>query len=195
VPLKPLVETVRPDCGLRRHRTDRIRQFLPWLHRPVARCGAGWRGQHEDNREILLWRLSAQRNGFGRPSIEKAGGLLAGEGDGLRPIAPHLFPEGRDIDREGEGLVIHSRAELANIREANTEFQERLKFMRLVSARSDADLVDRAPEAIAAMRVVMAQVGRPLAGSGADEDQSKMLLKLVRKSVHPMRSFNLSRGS
>jgi len=54
--------------------------------------------------------------------------------------------------------MIHSRAELANIGEADAEFQQRRKFMRLVSARRDTDLVDRAPEAIAAMRVVMAQV-------------------------------------
>jgi hypothetical protein len=39
--------------------------------------------------------------------------------------------------------------------------------------------VDRAPKAIAGMRVVMAGVGRPLARSGADEDQPKMSLKLV----------------
>jgi hypothetical protein len=29
------------------------------------------------------------------------------------------------------------------------------------------------------MRVVMAQVGRPLSGGGADEDQAEMQLKLV----------------
>ena len=32
---------------------DQIRQLLPWLYRPVARCGAGGRGQHEDNGEII----------------------------------------------------------------------------------------------------------------------------------------------
>src|SRR5229473_2218773 len=63
-------------CGLRLRltvlRADRVRQLLPWQHGPVARCGAGWRGQHEDNWKIFLWRLPAQRNRFGRSSIEKA---------------------------------------------------------------------------------------------------------------------------
>jgi hypothetical protein len=52
--------------------------------------------------------------------------------------------------------MVHSRAEFAKIGEANTDFQQRLKFMRLVSARRYADLVDRAPKAIAGMRVVRA---------------------------------------
>jgi len=77
--------------------------------------------------------------------------------------------------------MVHPRAELANIGEADAEAQERGKFMRLVPARRDADLVQRAPKAIAGMRVVVAQVGRPLSGGGADEDQAKVLLKLVRE--------------
>jgi hypothetical protein len=44
--------------------------------------------------------------------------------------------------------------------------------------------MQRSPEAIAGMRVVMAGVGRPLAGGGADEDQSEVMLKLVGKSFH-----------
>ena len=67
-------------------------------------------------------------------------------------MTPHLFPETRDIDGEGERYAIHSRAELAQIGEADAEAQERRKFMRRVAARRDADLVDRAPEAIAGMR-------------------------------------------
>jgi hypothetical protein len=138
---------------------DRVRQFLPRQHGPVARCGAGWRGQHEDNRKIFLWRLPAQRNRCRRSPIEKARGPLAGEGDGLRPIALHLFTESRKIDREVEGLVVHSRADFAHISEANAEFQQAWKFMRFISARRDPDLVDRAPKAIAGMRVVMTYVG------------------------------------
>jgi hypothetical protein len=159
----------------------------------MARCGAGWRGQHEDSWEIVLWRLPAQRNRFRWSAKEKARSLLAGEGDGLRPIVPHLFPECRNIDGEGKSLMVHSRAELAQIGETDTEFQQRLKFMRLVSVWRYAYVVDRAPEAITAMRVVTAQVGRPLSGSGADEDQSKMLLKLVRKFFQRVRPFRQNR--
>jgi hypothetical protein len=173
---------------------DRIRQLLPRLHGPVARCGAGWRGQHENNWEILLWRLSAQRNRFGRSFIEKARGLLAGEGDCLWSISQHLFAEGRKIDGGVEGLMVHSRAGFAHIGEANAEFQQAWKFMRLISARRDADLVDRAPEAIAGMRVVVADVGRALAGGGADEDQAQIILKQVRKFFHRVRPFCQSRG-
>jgi hypothetical protein len=160
---------------------DRICQFLPRQHGPVARCGAGWRGQHENNWEILLWRLPAQRNRFGRSFIEKARGLLAGEGDDLRSISQHLFTESRNIDRGVQGLMVHSRTAFAHVGEANAEFQKARKFMRLISARRDADLVDRAPKAIAGMRVVMACVGGSLAGSGADEDEAQMILKLVRQ--------------
>ena len=75
--------------------------------------------------------------------------------------------------------MVHSHTELANIGEADAEFQQRGKFMRLVSARRDADLVDRPPEAIAETRVVMAGIGGALAGGGADEDQAQVILKLV----------------
>jgi hypothetical protein len=44
--------------------------------------------------------------------------------------------------------------------------------MRFISARRDADLVDRAPKAIAGMRIVMTYVGGSLAGGGADEDEA-----------------------
>jgi hypothetical protein len=66
--------------------------------------------------------------------------------------------------------------------------------MRLVSARRDADLVNRAPKAIAGMRVVMAQIGRPLSGSGADEDQPKMFPKLVRKFFQRARTLFVEGG-
>jgi len=80
--------------------------------------------------------------------------------------------------------MVHSRTDLAHIGEANAELQQAWKFMRLISARRDADLVDRAPKAIAGMRVVMAFVGGSLAGGGADEDQSQLILKLVGEFFH-----------
>ncbi len=68
--------------------------------------------------------------------------------------------------------MVHARAGLAHIGEAYAELQQAWKFMRLISARRDPDLVDRAPEAIAGMRVVMTFVGGSPTGSGADEDQA-----------------------
>ena len=54
--------------------------------------------------------------------------------------------------------MVHSRTNFAHIGEANAEFQQAWKFMRFISARRDAHLVDRAPKAIAGMRVVVAYV-------------------------------------
>jgi hypothetical protein len=68
--------------------------------------------------------------------------------------------------------MVHSRTGLAHIGEANAEFQQARKFMRFISARRDADLVERAPEAIAGMGVVMTYVGGSRTCRGADEDQS-----------------------
>src|SRR5712671_7728258 len=101
----------------------------------MTRCGAGRRSQHERRWKIVLRKLPAQRNRFRRSSVEKARGLLAGEGDGLRPISQHLFAEGRKIDRGVEGLMVHSRAQFAHIGETNAEFQQAWKFMRFISAR------------------------------------------------------------
>jgi hypothetical protein len=98
----------------------------------VARCSAGRRGQHEDIWKILLRRLPAQDNRLGRPSIKKTRRLLASEGDGLGPKVTHLFPERGNLDGEGEGLMVHARAELADIGEADAEAQECGKFIRLV---------------------------------------------------------------
>jgi len=68
--------------------------------------------------------------------------------------------------------MVHSRTGFAHVGETNAELQQARKFMRFISARRDSDLVDRAPKAIAGMRVVMTYVGGSLAGGGADEDQS-----------------------
>lgn len=80
--------------------------------------------------------------------------------------------------------MVHARARLAEIGEADPELQQRRKLARLKAARRDADLVDRAPEPIAGMRVVVAEVGRPLAGGGADEDEAQAGLELVGEFVH-----------
>src|SRR5258708_21813510 len=125
----------------------------------MTRCGAGRRSQHERRWKIVLRKLPAQRNRFRRSFVKKARGLLAGEGDGLRSISPHLFAESRNIDGGVEGLMVHSRADFAHIGEANAELQQVWKLMRFIPARRDANLVDRAPKAIAGMRVVMAFVG------------------------------------
>ena len=67
--------------------------------------------------------------------------------------------------------MIHSRAGLAHIGEADAKIQQAWKLMRLILAWRYPGLVDGAPKAIAGMGVIVAHVGRPLSSSGADEDQ------------------------
>jgi len=159
-------------------------QFRPRLQRPRARGGAGRRGQHEDFGKIIALRLPAERDARRRPPIKQARGLLAGEGDGPRPIPPHLLDEPRDIDARLQRLMIHARAKLAHVGEADAEVEQRRKFMRLIEPRRDADRVDRAPEAVAGMRVIVAEVSGPLGGGGADEDEAEVGLELVGEAVH-----------
>jgi len=161
----------------------------------MSRGGAGGRGQHEHIRKTVLRRLPAERDRRRRPAIEKARGLLAGEGDRLRPDPQHLVPERRNVDRKSQRLMIHARARLAEIGEADPELQQRRKLARLKAARRDADLVNRAPEPVAGMRVIVAKVCRPLAGGGADEDEAQAGLELVGEFFQRGRAFRESRGS
>ncbi len=98
--------------------------------------------------------------------------------------------------------MVHTRTDLAHIGKADAKFQQRWKLTRFVKARRQADLMDRAPKAIAGVRVVVAHVGRPRTCGGADEDQSQILLKLIRKlfgrtgeqiSQHPIARLHLLR--
>jgi hypothetical protein len=161
-----------------------LRQLLPRLQRPRARGGAGGRGEHEDFGKIIQQWLPADRNARRRPPIKQARGLLAGEGDRPRPIAPHLLDEPSDIDARLQRLMVHARAKLAHVGEADAEVEQRREFMRPIEPRRDADRMDRAPEAVSRMRVVMAEVSRPLAGGGADEDEAEVGLELVGEAVH-----------
>jgi hypothetical protein len=120
----------------------------------------------------------------GRPQKGLPPSCFAGEGDFLGSILQHFFVESRTIDRRGEGLMVHSRAGFAHIGEADAELQQGWKRVRLISAPGGADLVDRAQEAIAGMRVVVAEVSRPLSGRGAGEDEAKVVLELVGEAVH-----------
>ena len=104
-------------------------------------------------------RLSAQLNCFRRSSIEEACGLLAREGDCLRPILQHLLTESRDVDGEVERRMIHSRTGLAHVGETNAEVQQARKLMRLILAWGYPGLVDGAPKAIAGMSIIMTDVG------------------------------------
>src|SRR5260370_27364752 len=151
-------QTLTPSYELT-WRADRIRQLARWLQRPVGRCGAGRRSQQEDRWKISLRKLPAHRNRLRRSPVKKTRGLLAGEGDCLRPISQHLFTESRKIDGEVEGLMVHSRTGLAHIGEANAEFQQAWKFMQFILARRYADLMDRAPKAVAWMHLVVTYVG------------------------------------
>jgi hypothetical protein len=161
-----------------------LRQFLPRPQRPRARCGAGWRSQHEDIRKIIQRRLPAERDAGRRPPIKQARGLLAGEGNRPRPISPHPLSECQDIDARLQRLMVHARARLAHVGEADAKVEQRSEFMRLIEPRRDADRMNRAPEAVAGMRIVVAEIGGTLSGSGADKDEAEVRLELVGEAVH-----------
>jgi hypothetical protein len=59
-----------------------------------------------------------------------------------------------------------------------------MKLARFVKARCQADVMDRSPKAIAGMRVVMAHFGGSRTCRGADEDEAKIVLKLIWKFFH-----------
>jgi hypothetical protein len=91
--------------------------------------------------------------------------------------------------------MVHPRAELAKVGEADAEFQQRGKFIRRVPARRDADLLECAPKAIAGMRVVMAEVGRTLGSGGADKDEAEVRLELVGEFFQPQATFRQIRNT
>ena len=72
-------------------------ELTPRLQRPMPRRRAGRRGENEHLRKPIQWRLPAEADRCGRPAVEQARGLLAGEGNGPGPIALHLGGESRDV--------------------------------------------------------------------------------------------------
>lgn len=149
----------------------------------MPRRRTGRRRQHEYLRPAPITRLPPQRNPARRPAIEQARRLLARERNRPRPIFFDLGPEPRHIDRLTRDLAIHPGARLGEIGEANPEFDQRGELARLIPPRRDPGLMDRAPEAVAGMGVVVPELGRPRAGGGADEDEAKVGTELVGEAV------------
>src|SRR6266704_7001001 len=79
--------------------------------------------------------------------------------------------------------MIHPGARLGEIGEADPEFEQRRELARLIAARRDAGLMDRTPEAVAGMGVVVPEFGRACAGGGADEDEAQVGAELVGEAV------------
>jgi len=79
--------------------------------------------------------------------------------------------------------VIHPGARLAEIGEADPELDQRCELARLIAPRRDPGLMDRAPEAVAGMGVVVPELGRARRGGGADEDEAEVFTKLVGEAV------------
>ena len=79
--------------------------------------------------------------------------------------------------------MIHPGARLGEIGEADPEFEQACELARLIPPRRDAGLMDRAPEAVAGMGVVMPELGRARAGRGADEDEAEIGTELVGEAV------------
>jgi hypothetical protein len=69
-------------------------------------------------------------------------------------------------------LAVHAAPQLRQIGEADAERVQVAELARLVSARRQPDLMQRAPEPVAATRVVVSQLSGPLARCRADEDDA-----------------------
>src|SRR4051812_4877307 len=149
----------------------------------MAGSSAGRRRQHKGRRKSILWLLPAELNHVRRLAEEITRGLLAGEGDGAGAKSLHLCSERGNIDRVRRKLTLHAGFGLVEIREADAERQQRAKLARVIAARRYAGLMDCAPEAIARMRIIVADMRRPVAGRSADKDQPQLRAKQVRQLV------------
>lgn len=77
--------------------------------------------------------------------------------------------------------MIHPRARLGEIGKPNPELDQRRELARLIAPRRNPGLMDRAPEAVAGMGVVVPEFGRARRGGGADEDEAEVGTELVGK--------------
>jgi len=155
---------------------DPIGQRLPWRDVPIGSCGAGGRGEDEDFGEIggavgLVSVGNGARRVFSEPD---AGGFLACEGYGPRPVAANICHELRRIELVAGNLVIHARTELRHVGEADVQCEQIAIFFRRKLAWRQPNLVQRAPEAIAATGVVVAQFSGALPCRRADEDDAEV---------------------
>jgi hypothetical protein len=79
--------------------------------------------------------------------------------------------------------VIHPGAGLGEVGEADPDLDQRRELAWLIASRRDAGLMDRVPEAVARMGVVVADFGRARAGGSADEDEAEVGAELVGEAV------------
>lgn len=79
--------------------------------------------------------------------------------------------------------MIHPGPRLGEIGEADPEFDQRRELAWLIAPRRDAGLMQRAPEAVAGMGVVVPELGRARRGGGADEDEAEVGTELVGEAV------------
>jgi len=70
--------------------------------------------------------------------------------------------------------VIHPRARLGEIGEADAKLDQLRELAWLIAPRRDPGLMDRAPEAVTGIGVVVPELGRARRGGGADEDEPEV---------------------
>lgn len=167
------------ECALRNPR----RQLPPRLQRPTPRRSTRRRGQHEYLRPASIRWLPPQRNPARRPRIKQARRFLARERNRPRPILFDLGSESRHVDRLRRDLMIHPGPRLGEIGEADPELNQRRELARLIAPRRDPGLMDRAPEAVAGMGIVVPEFSRARRGGGADEDEAEVGTELVGEAV------------
>ena len=91
--------------------------------------------------------------------------------------------------------MVHPRAGFGKIGETDAQFEQRSEFVWLMSPGGDPDLMQRAPEAVAGMRVVVADTGGSRAGRRANEDEAKVGTELIWQAVEMGVGHPASAGS
>ena len=98
-------------------------------------------------------------------------------------IGLDLCVESGDVEGLPGNLVVHPRAGFGKIGETDSQVEQRGELVGLMSPGGDPDLMQRTPEAVAGMGVVVADAGGSGAGRRADEDEAKVGAELIGQTV------------
>jgi hypothetical protein len=171
-------------CRRLRRRLYPSCQLQPGRNPPMRARSAGRRGEDEDLGEVRqAFELAAVLDGACRSAEPDAGGLLASESDGARAVAAHTRLELLRVELVLCDRAVHTAPQLRHVGEADAEREQLSELAGLVSAWRQPDLMQRAPEPVAATRVVLPQLSGTLARCRADENDAEVECEEVGELV------------
>jgi len=142
----------------------------------MGACSAGRRGEDEHVGEVGYgrWLATVGDDAGSTGAKPYAGGPLAGEGDCAWAITAHDSFETIGVEGVCGDVMVHAGAQLRHVREADAEGEQVLKLGWGEQPRRQPDLVQGAPEPVAAAGVVVPQLSRALPGGRADEHNAQV---------------------